>query len=136
MTTAPWRTGRRRVLILDDDPLVAQIVAFVADDAGFDSQLVPNPAQLLIAIDAWQPTHIVLVVTVPDMDGVRILRRLAARGCGARVIVISRVGTSAVDDIRREAIDLGLDIAGVLSKPFRSGERAALLLAGPESARM
>lgn len=55
---------------------------------------------------------------MPDMDGVEVLARLAKRSCPARIIVTSGVDHRVLDAAGRSATERGLNIVGVLPKPF------------------
>ena len=120
-------TGEERLLIFDDDPLVAQVVALVAEDIGIPSQLAPDAQGFFAAIAEWQPTHIVLDMMMPGMDGLEVMRRLAERNCRAKLIILSGLGTSTLDEVRRSGIAQGLDVVGALPKPFRPAGLHALL---------
>jgi EAL domain-containing protein (putative c-di-GMP-specific phosphodiesterase class I)/ActR/RegA family two-component response regulator len=118
-----------RLLILDDDLLVGQTLANVAQDVGFDTRLTSTAKEFFVVLDQWNPTHIVVDLVMPDMDGVEVMRLLAERACRARIIISSGVGSRILDAARRSAAEHGLDIAGVLSKPFRRASAQALLAA-------
>ncbi|MDP9044458.1 MAG: response regulator [Pseudomonadota bacterium] len=118
-----------RLLILDDDPTVGQILAFVAETVDFATRLAVRPAQFFDALSDWQPTHVAIDLTMPEMSGTQVLQRLAALGCRARVIVASGAGTGELDGAARLAKSLGLDLAGPLSKPFSPSTLRALLAA-------
>lgn len=107
-----------RLLILDDDLLVGQTLALVAESIGFDTRLTSTPDQFFAVLNQWNPTHIAVDLVMPDMDGVEVMRLLAERDCQARIIISSGVGSRILDAARRSAAEHGLDIAGVLSKPF------------------
>ena len=118
-----------RLLILDDDLLVGQTLANVAEGIGFDTRLTSTPKEFFIVLDQWNPTHIAVDLVMPDMDGVEVMRLLAERGCQAKIIISSGVGSRILDAARRSAAEHGLDIAGVLSKPFRQATARTLLAA-------
>lgn len=124
-----------RVLILDDDAAVGETIGFVAEAANMQARSVTEPDAFFRAVDEWQPTHIVLDLIMPKMDGVEIMRHLAARGCTARIIILSGVGSRVLDAARRTAAEKGLDIAGVLSKPITPRELQAFLGTSPERAK-
>lgn len=124
-----------RLLVLDDDPQIGRMVQFIAESAGFEARAHTSVDEFFRAVDEWQPTHIALDLLMPEMDGVQVLELLAARQCTARVIVTSGVGTRVLDAAGRSGNEHGLDIAGVLAKPFSPGAlRALLRLPGPKGA--
>ncbi|OYW31400.1 MAG: hypothetical protein B7Z51_05290, partial [Methyloversatilis sp. 12-65-5] len=55
---------------------------------------------------------------MPDMDGVEVMRMLAIKGCRAQIIITSGVGGRILDAARRSATEHGLNVTGIVSKPF------------------
>ena len=117
----------KRLLILDDDTDVARTIALLARHTGFEIKAAEDANQFFSLIDAWAPSHVVVDLVMPVTDGVEILRRLAAIQCRARVIVTSGIGERVLDLARRNAVARGLDIAGILPKPFEAVLLRALL---------
>lgn len=107
-----------RLLILDDDPMVGQILLMAAKSAGFEARWFEAPGAFLDAAAEWGPTHVAVDLLMPDVSGVEVLRCLAERGCRAAVIVSSGLGDSELRAALDEAQALGLRAAGVLAKPF------------------
>lgn len=111
-----------RVLILDDDPNVGQTIAFVAEAAEMEAKAVTRPEDFFRLVNQWNPTHIVLDLIMPEMDGVEIMRHLSARHNEAYIIILSGVGSRVLDAARRAAAEKGLRIAAVLSKPISTSQ--------------
>lgn len=107
-----------RMLILDDDLSVGQTMALVAESTGMEARCVTGPEEFFRALEEWLPTHIVLDLVMPEMDGVEIMRYLAKRDCRAEIIISSGVGSRVLDAARRSAAEHHLAIIGVLAKPF------------------
>ena len=122
----------RRLLVLDDEVDLARIIARVAQASGFEARITAEPEAFLEQVASWAPTHIALDLVMPRMDGVEVIRRLADLGCGAQLILTSGVGTRILDAARRSATAYGLDVAGVLQKPFGAAQLRHLLAAAPE----
>ena len=68
----------KRVLILDDDPMVGLLIEMVAQSAGAETLRCEVPQPFLDALATWQPTHLVLDMRMPDMTGVEVLAELAS----------------------------------------------------------
>lgn len=109
----------KRVLILDDDDAVGQTIQFTVEAAGVEARAVSDPDAFLELVDEWEPTHIVLDLVMPRMDGIEVMRLLAERKTTARLVILSGVGTRVLDAAHRVAAEKGLRIAGVLPKPIR-----------------
>ncbi|NKF22964.1 EAL domain-containing response regulator [Solimonas marina] len=117
----------RRLLVLDDEVAVGQIVAMAARGAGFEARATTSATEFFDMLAEWQPTHLAIDLMMPDMDGIEVLRRLGEDHCQARTIVMSGVGGQILGAARRLASEHGLDIAGVLTKPFSPRDLRTLL---------
>jgi CheY-like chemotaxis protein len=64
------------VLVVEDDPLAAELLVRQLDHAGFRSEIVSKGSEVLAKAAALQPTVITLDVLLPDLDGWEVLSRL------------------------------------------------------------
>jgi EAL domain-containing protein (putative c-di-GMP-specific phosphodiesterase class I) len=115
------------MLILEDDLHVGRVVKLTCESGGLESRLLTDPALFFRAVDEWKPTHIVLDLVMPDMDGVQVLTQLASRHCTAKIIIISGMGVRVLEAAQRAGSERGLKISGVLSKPFTGAALRKLL---------
>ncbi|MDR3689272.1 MAG: EAL domain-containing response regulator [Fimbriimonas sp.] len=113
---------RGRVLILDDEEAVGKSIARLAEHLLLESRSETNAEAFLKAVDQWKPTHIILDLVMPGMDGVQVLQRLADMNCTARIAISSGIGGRVLNAAYRSAAEHGLDIACVLPKPFTASE--------------
>lgn len=116
-----------RLLILDDDPAVGQILQMAAKSAGVEARWCEHVHTFFQTLADWRPTHVAVDLLMPDISGQEVLRRLADAGCRAKVIVSSGLGAGELDEALDEARALGLQTAGVLPKPFSLAAVRALL---------
>jgi DNA-binding response OmpR family regulator len=108
-----------RVLVVDDDPNVAEVVARYLEREGY---LVETVADGLVAVDratADPPDLVVLDLMLPGIDGLEVCRRLRAL---APVPVIMLTARGDETD-RVIGLDLGAD--DYLAKPFSPRELTA-----------
>jgi DNA-binding response OmpR family regulator len=117
----------RRLLILDDEPAVAQTVAFAAQRHGFAVRMSASTDDFFGDVELFAPSHIIIDLLMPGMDGVEVLRSLAETSCRAIIIMMSGMGTKVLESAQRVGIERGLCIGGILPKPFKSAELHALL---------
>ena len=109
---------QQRFLILDDDDMIGQTMAYIARSVDFEARVTTRPDEFFELVESWDPTHIALDLIMPEMDGVEVLVELADRECSARIIITSGVGPRVLDAAHRSAAEHGLNILGALSKPF------------------
>lgn len=117
----------RRLLILDDEPAVAQTVAFAAERHGFAVRMSQSALAFFEDVASFDPSHIIIDLLMPGMDGVEVLRNLAAGGCGANIIMMSGMGSKVLESAQRVGLERGLRIIGILPKPFKPAELRTLL---------
>lgn len=120
----------RRLLIIDDDPTVCDAVQTIGRRAGFQVRATAHADEFFCLVANWAPTHVVLDLIMPEVDGIEILQRLARRKCPARVIVTSGLGPRVAEAARTVGKEKGLAVVGVLPKPFSSKRLRALLHSG------
>jgi EAL domain-containing protein (putative c-di-GMP-specific phosphodiesterase class I)/ActR/RegA family two-component response regulator len=119
-----------KLLILDDDALIAKTISVIGESAGFETEMSTSADDFFRLLGEWDPSHIALDLVMPDMDGVEVLVELARRECRARILITSGVGSRVLDAARRSAVEHGLTIAGVMPKPFSPASLRQLLLEG------
>lgn len=123
-----------RLLILDDDPLVGEMVRIMAASIGADSLYCRTASEFFTQVSDWAPTHILLDLVMPGIDGVEVIQQLAERGCQATLIIVSGVDRRVLDAAQRSARQHRLPLAGALSKPFSRAALATLLETGDTTA--
>ena len=109
-----------RILIVDDDTVVAGGVARILESEGFAVDTVARGEQAILAATQERFDLVILDVGLPGMDGFEVLRRLRTEA--QRVPVLLLTARDAVDD-RVHGLDLGAD--DYMAKPFAVSELAA-----------
>lgn len=125
-----------RLLILDDDPLVGQTVQMMAASIGAQSAYCRTASEFFAQVCGWAPSHILLDLVMPGVDGVEVIQRLAEMGCQATLIIVSGVDRRVMDAAQRSARQHRLPLAGALSKPFSRGALATLLETGTTTPKL
>lgn len=118
-----------RLLIFDDDAEVAKIVNLIARSSGLVGRFAADAAEFFRIADEWQPTHIALDLIIPETDVEQVLIEMARRRFTASIIITSGIGERLLDSAKQTAIRYGLNISGVLAKPFSTAELRDLLKA-------
>lgn len=125
MTSEAGTKGR--VLILDDDIPVSMTLAAAVRHLDREARIASSPQEFFRELTEWSPTHIAIDLIMPGVDGIEIMRRLADLGCRATILITSGAGGRILDAARRSAVEHGLQVAGVLSKPFSAAILRQLL---------
>jgi DNA-binding response OmpR family regulator len=120
----------RRILIVDDDPVVREVVGGALEGEGYTVDCADDGAQGLRLSALRAPALIVLEVALEDMRGEQVLRELRRRSA-VPILVLSVMGR--VED-RVHGLDLGAD--DYMVKPFGTIEVVARVEALLRRARM
>ena len=109
----------RRILVVDDDPHIREVVCFALEKAGMATEPAADGAEALERIAAATPDLIVLDINMPEMDGLELCRRLR-RGSEVPILFLS----SRDDEVDRiVGLELGAD--DYVTKPFSPRELVA-----------
>ena len=124
MTTATDRTPEARLLVVDDEPNILELLATSLRFAGFEVATATNGREALAEARRLRPDLVVLDVMMPDMDGFAVVRRMRGEGTTAPVLFLTaRDGTE--DKVT------GLTVGGddYVTKPFSLEEIVARIRA-------
>jgi len=111
--------GARRILVVDDDPMVASTIQRVLRPEGYDVDVALGGAAALDQVSERRPDLVVLDLMMPGIDGLEVCRRLRASGSLPILMLTARSGTA--DRVR--GLDTGAD--DYLVKPFAYAELLA-----------
>jgi two-component system OmpR family response regulator len=113
---------RLRVLVVDDEPNIVDVVSMALRHHGFDVKASDTGAEALARVRDWRPHALVLDVMLPDIDGFEVAKRLSDEHAGVPILFLSARDTTA-DKVR------GLTTGGgdYVTKPFSLEELMARL---------
>ena len=108
-----------RLLVVDDDPGIGRLIKRVAEGSGFDVVVREDPRVLGKTARSWHPAIIIMDLQMPGVDGIELLRDLAADRSSAQVILTSGVDGKVLESALQLGRERGLSMAGMLEKPIR-----------------
>ena len=111
-----------RILIVEDDPDIAELVARYLDKAGYTTTRLSSGREALDAVRAKPPDLIVLDLMLPQMDGLEVCRALRANDKTAAIPIIM-LTARAEESERIVGLEMGAD--DYLAKPFSPNELVA-----------
>jgi two-component system OmpR family response regulator len=128
-----------RVLVVDDEPNILEIVSMALRFQGFAVETAATGAEALAAVAKFKPHLMVLDVMLPDMEGFDVAARLGAQRAGVPIIFLT--ARDATEDKVRGLSGGGDDY---MTKPFSLEELVARIRtilrrtgqAEPESSRL
>jgi DNA-binding response OmpR family regulator len=118
-----------KVLIVEDDEVIAQGMARHLGAAGFDPVSVGNGTQGLARLRYEKPDVCVLDLMLPGVDGWKLIETARNEGIGTPIVVVSARGT---EHDRVHALEIGAD--DYLVKPFSMKELVARVRAAARRA--
>jgi len=110
----------QRVLIVEDDDVIAKGMAAHLAAAGFDATWVANGVAGLARLRHERPDVCVVDLMLPALDGWKLIETARANGIGTPLVVVSARGS---EDDRVQTLELGAD--DYLVKPFSMRELVA-----------
>ena len=117
----------RSVLVIDDDPDIAEIVCATAESLGRTCVVTSTAKQFLAALTP-RTSLILMDLRMPEVNGDRLMQQLAQQHCAAEIVLMSGAGRADMAAAESLGLALGLKIAGLLAKPFRGAELRAVLM--------
>ena len=112
-----------KILVVDDDPAISEMLTLVLQAEGFDTVAVADGAEAVGAAEAEQPDLILLDLMLPGMNGIDVCRTI--RETSTVPIVMLTAKTDTVDVV------LGLESGAddYVNKPFKAKELVARIRA-------
>jgi two-component system OmpR family response regulator len=109
-----------RVLVVDDEPNITELVAMALRYEGFTVKTAATGRGAVTAVSQFSPALVILDVMLPDIDGLEVLKRLNATG--HKVPIIFLTAKDATEDKVH-----GLTVGGddYVTKPFSVEELVA-----------
>jgi DNA-binding response OmpR family regulator len=123
MATALREAGVGRVLVIEDDTEIADVLRRSLRQEGHDVRTAGDGVEALTAAEEFVPDLVILDLGLPRLDGVEVCRRLRDAGDVPILILTARTDT----EDRVEGLDSGAD--DYLVKPFERQELLARIRA-------
>jgi len=116
-----YGSGDRSVLVVDDEPTIAEVVARYLERAGYRVLIAADGEEALDAVAVERPDLVVLDLMLPRLSGLEVMRRLRARDGGGPPVVLLTAKDEESD--RVSGLRLGAD--DYMVKPFSAAELVA-----------
>lgn len=104
--------GRRRILVVDDEPEIRAVLVEYLQGKGFEARGVESGEEALRQIPDFRPRVVLLDIAMPRMTGVEALRRIKALPQEPCVVMVS-----GIEDIETAKLTLALGAADYVTKP-------------------
>ena len=112
-------TKTKKILVVDDEPDVTDLLKYTLKSKGFDVEAINNPMSSIGFARTFLPDLIILDVMMPELNGIQICRMLRADPTLKKVPVIFLTAKAEEND-RIQGLESGAD--DYVSKPFSTKE--------------
>ena len=109
----------KRVLLAEDEPNIAESLAFLLERAGFTVEVAPDGRGALESALAAMPDLMMLDVMLPGLDGLSVLKELRADNRTQTLPIIMLTAKGQQED-RDAAVAAGANL--FITKPFANRE--------------
>ena len=111
--------NKQKILIVDDDENIAELISLYLTKEGFDTMMVHDGEEALVAFDTYQPNLMLLDLMLPGIDGYQVCREIRARS-NTPIIMLSAKG-----EVFDKVLGLEMGADDYIMKPFDSKEMVA-----------
>ena len=111
--------GKQKILIVDDDENIAELISLYLTKECFDTKMVYNGEDALAAFDTYQPNLILLDLMLPGIDGYQVCREIRAKSVTPIIML------SAKSEVFDKVLGLELGADDYIMKPFDAKETVA-----------
>ena len=115
--------AKQKILIVDDDNNIAELISLYLTKECFDTRIVNDGEEAMIAFDQYNPNLILLDLMLPGMDGYQVCREIRAKA-NVPIIMLSAKG-----EIFDKVLGLELGADDFIVKPFEIKELSARIKA-------
>ena len=121
MSSVPAQRARGKVLVVDDEPTIGDVVSRYLERAGYETEVADNGTRALEQAAANRPDVVVLDLMLPDIDGLEVMRRLRQQDRARTAIILLTARGEESDRV----IGLRLGADDYVVKPFSPAELVA-----------
>jgi EAL domain-containing protein (putative c-di-GMP-specific phosphodiesterase class I)/ActR/RegA family two-component response regulator len=117
------------VYVLDDDALMRASISPLLEGIGYEPHAFSEPAPMLDRVTQTVPEVIILDLALGKTDAIEVMRQLAERKFGGKILLVSGRDEATLGDIQRIGERQGLAMLPSLHKPFRASDLKSRLSA-------
>jgi DNA-binding NtrC family response regulator len=118
--------AKRRVVIIDDEAAVAEVLKKIVKSLGFDAT-VSTDARSSYTFELKNSDVVFVDVLMPNVSGLQVLEKLAQQKTKSSIVLMSG-HLERLDEAEKLARKLELNLIGALEKPFRIEDVRDVLL--------
>ncbi|MBI3419644.1 MAG: EAL domain-containing response regulator [Proteobacteria bacterium] len=110
--------SKPRLLIVDDEPDICELIADVAEARGFETKRITDPTLVEAALQEFSPDALMMDLMMPGIDGVELLRNLGEALKGRAVVLMSGHDSRVLNSAKRLGSAHGINVIAAQEKPL------------------
>jgi CheY-like chemotaxis protein len=116
--------SKRKVIVLDDEQVIANTLAIILNQAGFEARAVFSGQQAIELLESFQPEMLIADVVMPGMTGIEAA--IAIRNKLPKCDILLFSGQAATTELLERARTQGHEFE-ILAKPVHPSDLLAKL---------
>jgi FixJ family two-component response regulator len=124
---SPTESEQHRYAVIDDEPLMAQLVSDMLATAHVTVEVFLTGRELLKSANLLAFKGVILDLSLPDMDGFDLLGQLAEKTVGVPIVLMSGHDIATLSAAHMYGEAHGLKMLGALQKPFMRRDLLSIL---------
>jgi CheY-like chemotaxis protein len=104
---------RRVILVVDDDPVVRDLVATLLKTEGYEAVVAGDGLEAFTKLNGRKPALILLDLMMPRMDGFQFAKELKRRGLQSKIPIVVLTASGLAQEAARQ-----IGAQGYIEKPF------------------
>jgi EAL domain-containing protein (putative c-di-GMP-specific phosphodiesterase class I)/FixJ family two-component response regulator len=118
--------NKSKLLVLDDEPVIRELIVDIAEEVGYEVSSAEHPGAIG-KVQLGDFDVVVLDLVMPKMDGIEALRSTSLARGNTKLILMSGMDGRTISAARKVAEQKGIQVIGVLAKPFRTEQVRCIL---------
>jgi DNA-binding NtrC family response regulator len=111
--------SRPRLLIVDDEIEICELITDVARGQGFDTRTVSDPRQFENALQDFQPQALMMDLMMPGADALELLRSVGHLLRRKPVVLMSGQDSHTLQEYKKSAVAYGINVIDTKEKPIQ-----------------
>jgi CheY-like chemotaxis protein len=117
--TSEQTPSRRRVIVVDDEQVIANSLAIILNKAGFEARAVFSGEQAIELLESFQPEMLIADVVMPGMTGIEAAIVVRSKLPKCNILLFS--GQAATTELLEQARTQGHEFE-ILAKPVHPAD--------------
>jgi CheY-like chemotaxis protein len=122
--TSELTLSKLRVIVVDDEPVIANTLAIILNQAGFEARAVFSGEQAIELLESFQPEMLIADVVMPGMTGIEVAIAIRNKLPKCNILLFS--GQAATTELLEQARTQGHEFE-ILAKPVHPSDLLAKL---------